>query len=127
MKAHVYRGRDGWFSINCPESWEDCYLGGFGSSFQDAKADLRECARSRGVPDSVKFEWIYDISAFFYCHPYLRVSEVAKRAGIAPAQMRRYACALSEPRPGTLKKIIKALTDIGGELSALRLEHPGIS
>lgn len=127
MRAQIFRGRDGYYAINCPDAWNNVHFGGFGRTLEEAKEDLRECAREFGYPDSEQFEWVYDISAFFYCHPYLHIPEVAKRAGIAPAQMRRYACGISMPRPATLNRIIKTLTDIGDELSALRLEHPGIS
>lgn len=127
MRAQICRGRDGYYAINCPDAWNDVHFGGFGNTLEEAKEDLREFAREFGYPESEQFEWVYDISAFFYCHPYLRISEVAKRAGVAPAQMRRYACGISMPRPATLRKIFDAINNIGGELSAMRLDPLGIS
>jgi predicted RNase H-like HicB family nuclease len=77
-------------------------LFGYGLTEQEAKESLNDALESileeyeeRGEPapealNNPKFEYRYDLSAFFQLFPFLNVSGFANAVGVNPSLMRRY-------------------------------------
>jgi hypothetical protein len=68
-------------------------------------------------PDSVEFEFLYDIFSLFQQFDYLNIGKVAKRAGINAGLMRQYASQVKYPSARQAKKIEDTIHQLGQDMS----------
>lgn len=68
-------------------------------------------------PDSVQFEHLFDVSALFQKFDFLKISNVAKHAGMNPGLLRQYVSGVKNPSMDQAKKIEKTLHQLAFELS----------
>jgi hypothetical protein len=68
-------------------------------------------------PEQVEFVHHYDVYALFQRFDYLKISSVAKYAGMNAALLRQYASGVKSPSSEQTKKIEKALRSLAVELS----------
>ena len=125
--AIIEKGPDGFFSVQSERKVGRYYFGGYGDNVKAAKLDFLESVRESlagaakegaEVPDKIDVTFRYDIPSFFNCFDYLHVSKFAEYAGINESRMRAYKSGLAYPGEKTMRKIRKAIEDIGAELSA---------
>jgi hypothetical protein len=67
--------------------------------------------------EQIEFVHHYDVYALFQRFNYLKISSVAKRAGMNPALLRQYASGVKSPSLEQAKKIEMALHKLAEELS----------
>lgn len=68
-------------------------------------------------PASIGFERTYDVYSLFQEFDFLKISNVAVRAGINPGLLRQYASGIKNPTEVNAKKIEKALHELAGSLA----------
>jgi hypothetical protein len=68
-------------------------------------------------PDQIEFVHHYDVYALFQRFDYLKISSVAKHAGMNAALLRQYASGVKSPSLDQAKKIELALHRLAAELS----------
>ncbi len=66
---------------------------------------------------NLKFEFSYDLQAYFQEHDYLKIGSVADLADINPGLMRQYASGVKYPSEVQTDKIRKAIHKIAQDLS----------
>lgn len=71
--------------------------------------------------DTVEFNLLYDVQAFFEAHDYLKQSKIAELAKINPGLLRQYASGVKYPSPDQAKKIEDAIHKLAKELQAVSL------
>lgn len=71
--------------------------------------------------DQVTFDLRYDLQAFFQDHDYLKITVIAKRAGMNPGLLRQYASGVKYPSADQAKKIEKAIHNLGQDLGRVSL------
>lgn len=76
---------------------------------------------SETKPNKVLFDIRYDLSSIFQKLDYLKISSVARLAGINPSLMRQYAIGNKHPSPNQTVKIEGAILEISKELASVRL------
>lgn len=127
ITAIIEKGPDGFFSVQSERKVGRYYFGGYGEDVKSAKLDFLESVREslegaakegESIPDKIDVTFRYDIPSFFNCFDYLNVSKFAEYAGINESRMRAYKSGLSYPGEKTMRKIRKAIEEIGAELSA---------
>ena len=130
VTALIEKGDDGLYGIHAPKL-ENVIIGS-GETVDEAKIDFLEGYQEMletyidaglPVPDelkNIKFEFRYDISAFYNAHPYLNASKLAKHLNINASLMRQYKQGqyISEEQ---LLKIQNGIRLIGQELSTIVL------
>ena len=128
--ALIEKGEDGLFGVHAPEL-ENVIIGS-GETVDEAKEDFLEGYQEmvetyiddgKPVPEELKdidFEYRYDISAFYNAHPYLNVSNLAKRLNINSSLMRQYKQGqyISEEQ---VLRIQDGIRSVGRELSTITL------
>ena len=129
IQAIIERGEDGLYSVYSDNHFGNSYLGGFGKSVAEAKADFmtsiqealaEEKAAGNSVPDAsgIEVEYRYDIPSFFNFFDFINVSKFAEFAGINESKMRAYKSGVAYPGEKTMAKISRAVKTIGAEISA---------
>jgi hypothetical protein len=92
--------------------------------------DLKElqqnfCEQLEGFYDldasKLKFEYTYDIGAFFECYSELNISAIAEKAGINASLLRQYKNRMKFPSQAQVQKLEDAIHVIGQELSKVTL------
>lgn len=133
ITAIVERNDNGYYQISSDDEIMGCCFGGYGYSVNEAKEDffksieeMKDIISERGVELSqeekdITVEFKYDIPSFFNCFKWINISQFAKLAGINPSQMRQYKSGVSSASEPTMRKIIKAVNDIGSELQSVKL------
>ena len=130
VTALIEKGDDGLYGIHAPKL-ENVIIGN-GETVDEAKTDFLEGYQEMletyideglPVPDelkNIKFEFRYDISAFYNAHPYLNASKLAKHLNINASLMRQYKQGqyISEEQ---LLKIQNGIRLVGQELSTIVL------
>jgi hypothetical protein len=66
--------------------------------------------------ENVDFVFSYDLQAYFQEHDYLKISSVAKQAGLNPGLLRQYASGVKYPSQGQTAKLKLAINKIAKEL-----------
>ena len=66
--------------------------------------------------DNIEFSFSYDLQAYFYEHDYLKISSVAKQAGLNPGLVRQYASGVKFPSNDQADKLRVAIKKIAREL-----------
>ncbi|MBB6324556.1 hypothetical protein FHS59_000171 [Algoriphagus iocasae] len=67
-------------------------------------------------PNTVQFEYQFDISALFQKFDFLKISNVAEHAGMNPGLLRQYVSGAKNPSVDQAKKIENALHELASEL-----------
>jgi len=68
-------------------------------------------------PDAINFEISYDLSAFFENFGYLKISEIAKYAGLNASLLRHYVAGSKTASKAQVIKLQNAIHKVGNELS----------
>ncbi len=71
--------------------------------------------------DHVEFEIRYDLQTFFEQHDYLKVSSIAKYAGLNPGLVRQYSSGVKHPSAEQAKKIELTIHKLATELQSVSL------
>jgi predicted RNase H-like HicB family nuclease len=71
--------------------------------------------------NTVEFEHVYDVRAFFEQFDVVKVSAVGKLSGINPGLMRQYASGVKHPSKKQLEKIEIAVHKLGQQLMGVAL------
>lgn len=130
--AIIEKGSDKFFSIYSDDHIGNSYFGGFGKSVSKAKDDFvvsikeaiaEESQKGHVTPkfDDIIINYKYDLPSFFNCFDFINVSKFAEFAGVNESKMRAYKCGVSYPGEKTTTKILKAIRDIGAELTSVTL------
>lgn len=69
----------------------------------------------------LKFEFSYDIGAFFECYSELNISAIAEKAGINASLLRQYKNRMKFPSQTQVQKLEEAIHVIGQELAKISL------
>ena len=69
----------------------------------------------------IEFEFVYDLSAFFDTFNAIKISSLAKNAGINQSLMRQYATGSKQPSVQQAKKIEMAIHQLGQSLMNVRV------
>ncbi len=72
-------------------------------------------------PRKIKFEFTYDIGAFFEHYSELNISAIAEKAGINASLLRQYKNRVKFPSQAQVKKLEDAIHVIGQELTNVSL------
>jgi hypothetical protein len=72
--------------------------------------------------ESIEFDYVYDLKAFFEAFTVVKVIEVATLAGINQSLMRQYASGVKYPKIKQVKKIQIALNNLGDKLVNISFE-----
>ena len=67
-------------------------------------------------PDAINFEISYDLSAFFENFAYLKISEIAKYAGLNASLLRHYVAGSKTASKAQVLKLQEAIRQVGAEL-----------
>lgn len=128
MKVNVIfeMAKDGGCSCFVVEDLPGFGLLGYGNNPTEAKADMleayeeiKELLLERGqTAPQLEFVYHYDMKSFFEYFDFLNVSRMAKRAGINPSLMRKYAAGIVKAGEGQYLKLKSAINDIASELAA---------
>jgi hypothetical protein len=73
-------------------------------------------------PATVVFDLSYDLSSFFEMYNYLKISEIAKVAGLNSGLLRHYVAGSKTASKAQMHKIQEALWVVGKQLMAAKLE-----
>jgi hypothetical protein len=68
-------------------------------------------------PDAINFELSYDLSAFFENFGYLKISEIAKYAGLNSSLLRHYVAGSKTASKAQVLKLQDAIHKVGNELA----------
>lgn len=68
-------------------------------------------------PDSITFEISYDLSAFFESFSYLKISEIAKYAGLNASLLRHYVAGSKTASKAQVMKLQEAIKRVSIELA----------
>ena len=98
---------------------------GVGSTAREAIADMQvmvqEINQSRAIdgkePLELSFDYRFDMTALFSFYSYLNITEVARRMGVNPGLMRRYASGESTPSSKRMHDIEGCLKGLADELA----------
>jgi predicted RNase H-like HicB family nuclease len=130
IKATIEKGNDGYYSVRSDAKIGRAYLGGFGNTVEEARADFAasieeaiDDAKDNGLkyPLSIAVEFTYDLPSFFNYFDIINVSKFADYAGINESKMRQYKSGVTCPGEKTTKKILSAIKKIGAEFSMVSL------
>ena len=70
--------------------------------------------------ENVEFVYQMDLSSFFTLIPELKISSIAKKAGMNESLLRQYKSGITTASPEQAKKIQTAVHDLGRELLAVK-------
>ncbi len=76
---------------------------------------------TESLPSAIEFDYVYDLQAFFEDHHALKISEVAKLAGLSPSLVRQYASGMKQASAPQVKKIESAIHKLAQSLLELQL------
>ncbi|MCU0444932.1 MAG: hypothetical protein MUE85_08425 [Microscillaceae bacterium] len=71
--------------------------------------------------NTLSFEFVYDLSAFFEEYSSLKMSKIAQLAGINSSLLRQYAAGIKHPSSEQVQKIELAIHTLGDRLLSVRL------
>lgn len=127
MKANIIfeMAKDGGCSCFMKEDVPDFGLTGYGSTPQEAKADMLQAyeeikamlIEEGKTPVELEFVYHYDMKSFFEYFDFLNVSKVAQRAGINPSLMRKYTSGVANAGEGQYLKLQRAIYSMAQELA----------
>ena len=120
----VSQATDGSFWCHTEDDVYGGGLNGAGASVKDAKQDLMECledakadyVESGNVPYEVEFFYQYDLQSFFNYFSFLKVTEIAKLAGINPSLMRQYTRGIKNAGEKTYERLASCMASITKDL-----------
>lgn len=123
--------KDGGFGCYMVEDVADFGLSGYGTTPQEAKADMlaayeeiKEMLIAEGKkPAELEFEYSYDMKSFFSYFNFLNVSKIAQIAGINPSLMRKYTSGVTNAGEAQYAKLQTALGKITTELAAANFNN----
>jgi hypothetical protein len=101
----------------------------YGETTEDVIKNLKELIRDyvahegksdkfwKGIDiENVQFTFSYDLQAYFHEHDYLKISSVAKQAGLNPGLLRQYASGVKYPSEDQTNKLRIAINRIARDL-----------
>ncbi|MDJ1468165.1 hypothetical protein [Xanthocytophaga flava] len=116
------------------ETIRDYGPNGHGETIEELEQDLRNSLtdylenEGKDNPDfagltanDIEFIYEYDLQAFFEKHSYLKITDIAKIAGINGSSLRQYATGLRQASDKHVKLIEEAIHKIGKELMEAHL------
>lgn len=74
-------------------------------------------------PDSITFEISYDLSAFFESFSYLKISEIAKYAGLNASLLRHYVAGSKTASKAQVMKLEEAIKRVSTELAQVHFAY----
>ena len=74
-------------------------------------------------PDSITFEISYDLSAFFESFSYLKISEIAKYAGLNASLLRHYVAGSKTASKVQVLKLQEAINRVSAELAQVTFAY----
>lgn len=74
-------------------------------------------------PDSITFEISYDLSAFFESFSYLKISEIAKYAGLNASLLRHYVAGSKTASKAQVLKLQEAIKRVSAELAQVTFAY----
>lgn|SRR5690606_3422590 len=132
ISVYVERATDGtyWGSTqNLPG-----VVSAYGNSLEELKNNLSEAFTSylevaedlkeewvKKLGNNPSFEYMLDIPSFFKLLPELKISALAKKAGINESLMRQYATGKANASEERAKQIERAVHELGKELLSVSL------
>ena len=129
VKVVVAKGQDGGFSCYTDHDFKTFCPAGYGMSVEEAKADFGEAYQEmreieaeegRKAPE-IEIEWRYDIQSFFKCFAYLKISNIAKKAGMNASLVRQYASGYAKASEKQYAKLREAIKEVAKELEEATL------
>lgn len=129
VKVVVAKGQDGGFSCYTDHDFKTFCPAGYGTSVEEAKADFEvaykemreiEAEAGRKAPE-IEIEWRYDIQSFFNCFAYLKISNIAKKAGMNASLVRQYASGYAKASEKQYAKLRTAIKEVAKELNEATL------
>jgi len=94
-----------------------------GSNIKDLADKMGRLLQSfHGVnPSDIHFQYKYDLSSLFETFDFLKISNVAKIAGLNPSLLRQYVIGNKQASASQAKKIEHAIHKLGNELSSVQI------
>ena len=74
--------------------------------------------------DGVVFQYKYDLTALFHAFSFLKISNVAEKAGVNPSLLRQYVTGNKQASPTQAKKIEDTIHIIAKELARVEVYGP---
>lgn len=130
VKVIVAKGQDGGYSCFLDQDCENFSVAGYGASVEEAKADFeKKCHEAREMEaeaqgsqaPEIEIEWRYDIQSFFKCFDYLKISNIAKKAGMNASLVRQYASGYAKASEKQYAKLREAIKEVAKELEEATL------
>jgi hypothetical protein len=108
-------GTELWGRVN----FNDSLITDYGRDVQEIEAKIKELLHDFEDidPETIDFQYCYDVYNLFQRFDYLNISKVAARAGINPGLLRQYASQVKNPSLSTAKKIEEAIHQMADEMS----------
>jgi len=72
-------------------------------------------------PSEIQFQYKYDLSSLFEAFDFLKISNIAKIAGLNASLLRQYVVGNKQASATQAKKVEAAIHKLGKELSALQI------
>ncbi len=132
VEALIERNDNNFYAITIKKPFKGCYFGGYGYSVAEAKSDFiesineqLEMAEQKGISipkiEEIEIEYKYDIPSFFNAFDWIKISTLAKKAGINESKMRAYKTGASKASEKTAQKIFDTIHVLGAELSSVNV------
>lgn len=71
--------------------------------------------------EQIQFEYVYDVAAFFEQFDAIKITAIAKLAGMNPGLVRQYASGVKFPSAAQVKKLEEAIHELGKQLLEINL------
>lgn len=111
----IEKGEDGlWGRVN----YNGSLIVEHAATLDDLKLKLKDLLHDfEGIdPESVVFDFRYDVYSLFEQFDFLNISKVAKYASIHPGLLRQYASGVKHPSLNQAKKIEETLHKLAGQM-----------
>ncbi len=128
FRAIIEQATDGGYSVRCEEI---AGAFGYGMDEEEAKADFLDVIAEQceyytekhghaPVWESVEFEYVYDLRAFFALFPFINVSGFAHEVGINASLMRQYSKGIAFASERQRDNIERGLRRVVNRLAAVK-------
>lgn len=113
-------------SVEVPNS----FIATAGNSLEEIETNLRQLLaeylehEGAGVdidPSTVTFSYVYDLQAFFAEFEALKITSIAKAAGLNGSQLRQYATGKRYAKKSTVERIETAVHELGRKMASVVL------
>ncbi len=97
------------------------------SSLPALEKKLQQAIRDFEGWENIRFEYAYDLTVFFERFNFLNQSKLAALAGLHPGLIRQYSSGHKQPSGEQVRRIEKAIHELGGQLRSVRLAAKAIA